>query len=511
MVHERLTERMFARMGLPHSREAHAKVFVNGEYVGLYMLVEPIDKRFLASRFGEDTGFLYEFSWTGASYNFEYLGDNPGTYVPTMFEPKTREDNPEPEYLIEMIRTINQEPDDTFVVAVRRFLDLDTFLVHVAVEQFMSEWDGILGFAGMTNFYLYRRDTDNAFVFLVWDKDNTFSSSDRSLWENSTNNVLMRRLMAVPELKQRYLTAVMQAAVSAGGRGGWLDQEALRSYTQIRDAAREDPYRVCLSGLEFVRCSWESFEESNQAVQQFAANRSGSMSSEAWASGYKLPPGSALLESGTASNLGGLDTVLTPGSLATLGIPSFLQDETAAGFPLPREMQGLSVRVAGLLAPLLACKNRTITLQVPWDVPCGPQTVSLERGGVVIGSTSAEVRPNYPSILAVTDPVWQRLDREHPASAGSTVVIFATGFGSSEFPQNTGEPAPLNQLVRAGGAVTAQVNERPATVIFAGLAPGLLGVQQIIIRLPEEVRNVDARVVLIADQEPGSRFLLPIK
>lgn len=62
MVHERLTERMFARMGLPHSREAHTKVFLNDEYVGLYMLVEPIDKRFLASRFGEDTGFLYEFS-----------------------------------------------------------------------------------------------------------------------------------------------------------------------------------------------------------------------------------------------------------------------------------------------------------------------------------------------------------------------------------------------------------------------------------------------------------------
>ena len=511
MVHERLTERMFARMGLPHSREAHTKVFLNGEYVGLYMLVEPIDKRFLASRFGEDTGFLYEFSWTGSPYNFEYLGDDPSAYVPNMFEPKTREDNPEPEYLVEMIRTVNQAPDDTFVSSVRRYLDLDTFLVHVAVEQFMSEWDGVLGFAGMTNFYLYRRTSDNRFVFLVWDKDNSFSSVNRSVWENATNNVLMRRALQVPELKSRYLSALMQAAISAGGHGGWLENEALRAYTQIRDAARDDAYRVCLNGLEFVRCSWDAFEESNQAVQRFAATRSAGVSSEVWASGYTLPTGSAALEAGTARNLGSVDAVLTPGSLAVLEVPSFLREETAASFPLPRVMQGLSVRVAGLIAPLLSCKNRNITFQVPSVVPCGPQTASLEGGGATIGSTSVEVRPNFPFVLAATDLLWQPVDPEHPVSAGSTIVLFVTGLGYSELGQNTGDPAPLNQLVRSGAAVTAQVEDRPAAVLFAGLAPGLLGVQQIVIRLPEEVRNVNARLVLIADHEPGSRFLLPIR
>ena len=67
---------------MPYERETFAKIFVNGEYVGLYLIVEPIDKRFLLSWFGEDTGYLYEGHGGEIQYRFKYRGDDPNAYLP---------------------------------------------------------------------------------------------------------------------------------------------------------------------------------------------------------------------------------------------------------------------------------------------------------------------------------------------------------------------------------------------------------------------------------------------
>src|SRR5215204_5375450 len=55
MLRERLAMAFFRRMGLPAPREAHARLFVNDAYVGLYALVEAIDKGFLGRSFGADS------------------------------------------------------------------------------------------------------------------------------------------------------------------------------------------------------------------------------------------------------------------------------------------------------------------------------------------------------------------------------------------------------------------------------------------------------------------------
>src|SRR5262245_50910396 len=50
MMHERVAMELFRRIGIPAPREAHARVFVNDAYLGLYTLVEQIDPVFLATR-----------------------------------------------------------------------------------------------------------------------------------------------------------------------------------------------------------------------------------------------------------------------------------------------------------------------------------------------------------------------------------------------------------------------------------------------------------------------------
>ena len=68
MLAQRIGLGMFARMGMPAPRVVHARVFVNRDYIGLYQLIEPIDKTFLARMFDQDAngktengGYLYEY------------------------------------------------------------------------------------------------------------------------------------------------------------------------------------------------------------------------------------------------------------------------------------------------------------------------------------------------------------------------------------------------------------------------------------------------------------------
>jgi len=58
MLHERLSMLMFSRMGIPCSREVHSTFYVNGEYIGVYLLVEYPDAAFLTRIFNESTATI---------------------------------------------------------------------------------------------------------------------------------------------------------------------------------------------------------------------------------------------------------------------------------------------------------------------------------------------------------------------------------------------------------------------------------------------------------------------
>ena len=46
--------------------------------------------------------------------------------------------------------------------------------MHIAVENFLSEPDGLLGGLGMNNFYLYRFEGTNQSAMIPWDQDLAF-------------------------------------------------------------------------------------------------------------------------------------------------------------------------------------------------------------------------------------------------------------------------------------------------------------------------------------------------
>ena len=167
MLHERVTFALMRRLGIPAPRLAHARLFVNGEYMGLYTVVENIDEEYLRDRFDDESGYLYEYDYgrTDLPYFFEYRGADPALYSPKPFQPETHEDKPQADRIVAMIRTMNQASDLEFEVAIPQYLDLKTFVTELAAENYLAEEDGIVGDFGLNNFYLYRNSDSNLFRF----------------------------------------------------------------------------------------------------------------------------------------------------------------------------------------------------------------------------------------------------------------------------------------------------------------------------------------------------------
>jgi spore coat protein H len=278
MLKQRASMLFFAKMGVPAPRVAHVRVFVNDAYLGLYMLIEPIDKTFLARAFGVDekgtalsNGYLYEYNWKDA-YGFQYLGSDLQIYT-QLFEAKTRESEaPSQLYgpLEDLFRDFNEVPDADFTQVVGEHLNLTKFVRFIAVENFLADRDSLLGYWGANNFYYYRFLGTRPAELIAWDKDLALWASDYDIFQGVRDNVLASRALANPALFRLYLetllgcAAAASAPVSEGAETGWLEAEIRKEIDQIHAAGYADankPY------------SNERFDDELEKVLAFARNR----------------------------------------------------------------------------------------------------------------------------------------------------------------------------------------------------------------------------------------------
>ncbi len=278
MVAQRIGLGMFAKMEMPAPRVVHARVFVNRDYIGLYELIEPVDKTFLARVFGQDAngktengGYLYEYHWK-ADYPWDYLGPDLSIYA-ELFEPKTHEsDAPVLLYgpLETLFKKLNESSDSQFEREVGELLDLRQFVRHIAVENFIAEHDGFLGNWGPNNFYLYRFQGRTVSQLLPWDKDLALWAKDYYILQGVNDNILAKRVLSMPAYFRLYLQTLIDCAdasmrpESEDSPIGWLEAETRRISAQVKDAAHAD---------RNTRFDSDRFDEEIGKVLKFARER----------------------------------------------------------------------------------------------------------------------------------------------------------------------------------------------------------------------------------------------
>ena len=240
LVRERISMAFFKRLRQPASRESFTRLYINNVYQGVYAIVEPVDGEFLVRVFGEKSGYLFERHFL-EPYLGADLGDELTAYR-RVFEPRNHEleaDTVLYSPIRELFHEVNQPVDTVWRERVGRYIDLPQLVTHVAIETFLSEADGVLGAAGMANFYLYRGPSSDRHRLIVWDKDHTFAAVDSPIFLRVEENALFSRALAFGDLRALYLDVLDQCARSAAGEG-WLEAEIVRLSTLIDVAARED-------------------------------------------------------------------------------------------------------------------------------------------------------------------------------------------------------------------------------------------------------------------------------
>jgi uncharacterized protein (TIGR03437 family) len=194
-----------------------------------------------------------------------------------------------------------------------------------------------------------------------------------------------------------------------------------------------------------------------------------------------------------------------------LGPTTGVRSDTSS--PLPTTLSGTTVTFDGIAAPIYYVSDRVVEVQAPTSLTTGALTsiqvtssfgsssaVQLiastanpgiftyeSGGGGQAKAINQDGSPNGDGSILGTDT---------PAPPGSIIQVYATGLGAVTPAVAAGTPAPSSPLSTTVSPVTANIAGREATVMFAGLAPGMVGLYQANIVVPPTAPSGAGRLTL---------------
>ena len=172
---------------------------------------------------------------------------------------------------------------------------------------------------------------------------------------------------------------------------------------------------------------------------------------------------------------------------------------------LPTVLDGVSVSVGGQPAYLYYISEGQINFVVP-DVRPGPlEVIFTNSSGMVADVTvpSSQYGPAFFSwpnnqvvatrqdfSLAAMDGTFSGITTV-PAKPGDVIILWGTGFGPTSPAAPVGVEVPSDQTYATTTLPTVTINNVPASVYGAALAPGYAALYQVAIQVPSSLGNGD--------------------
>ena len=217
---------------------------------------------------------------------------------------------------------------------------------------------------------------------------------------------------------------------------------------------------------------------------------------------------------------------VAPGSIAAV-FGSNLNDGSSVLFSdfgpdgrLLTSLGGTSVTINNIPAPLFYSTLGQLGVQIPFEVAgqatatilvtvagqtSVPRTINLDA--VAPGIFTANQQGTGIAAVLHEDGVTS-VTAQNPARPNEVVVFFATGLGALTPALATGAPSVGNQTVTAA---TVTIDGAQAEVQFSGAAPGVVGLNQINLRIPPGTRSAaNIPVVLSIGGKQGNPVTIPV-
>ena len=192
-VSEQFARELFLKAGVPTPRATHATVELNGRDLGLYVLVEGWNRRFLKNHFEKPTGNLYDggFLKDVDSELDTNSGENPKDQADRLALAAAAKTNN---------LSIRRE-------LIEKSLDVDRFLTLVALDAMLWNWDGYA--QNKNNYRVFSDRTTGKMVFMPHGLDQLFWKPDGPILP-PMNGLVAKAVLQVPEFRDRYFARMKE-------------------------------------------------------------------------------------------------------------------------------------------------------------------------------------------------------------------------------------------------------------------------------------------------------------
>ncbi len=179
---------------------------------------------------------------------------------------------------------------------------------------------------------------------------------------------------------------------------------------------------------------------------------------------------------------------LPPGTVAQLyGTGLATQADAPKNVPLPNQFDGTFVAIGGYFAPIFYVSGTQLNVEVPNELtPNSQYPVYISVNGALTLPQTIDVPVLQPGMVTYPDgsAIAQHgngtlITSSSPALPGEAIAIYLAGMGPTNVMVPSGQPTPTTQLDLVSTQPTITVGGQNATVTFAGLVPGGIGLYQI--------------------------------
>ncbi len=244
----KLTSEIFERMGVATFRISYAKVYVNGDYRGLYSMVEQIDKTFVRGNFDENkTGYLHK------TFGFAFETGQTDSFLAEWMPLKTKKSTNNYEPIKNISLAVNNVSDPEFENNVNGKFDLETYIKIQAVNLTISDLDHF-----STNFYMYQNPEDTTWYMIPWDYDLAFAATN-NIVEDPANYISnsyhaetlpFKRMMEIPNLRLEYRNSLCEV-INHGMDSVWINNRIVELKNLISTEVENDPHFWSLGTADF--------------------------------------------------------------------------------------------------------------------------------------------------------------------------------------------------------------------------------------------------------------------
>lgn len=187
-MRERLGYSLYRDIGVLAPRAVHARVYINGEYHGLFAAVEEVDGRFTANRFpSSGDGNLYKELWPAAHIS-------PADAKAAL---KTNDDPAIADVsdLLAFRDAVGSTSAADFAANLAPYIDVDYLARYIVVNRAINDFDGVMAFyygwgppPANHNLYWYHDTESGQFRLIPWDLDKSFWYPEPNFWSDNAPN-----------------------------------------------------------------------------------------------------------------------------------------------------------------------------------------------------------------------------------------------------------------------------------------------------------------------------------